>query len=292
MTYLSTETRVAQQYEAMHRERPAFVPVTLADALSIMNSGFDTEAERQGYISDLVRWLGGLPDKVDDAAVIADVEENGGTMAAAAITWAVLQWAAQGDACFSYTREMAEQVSRKRGRGLSAGQVRGLLNCMRAQGQRDARDLEALINGAEAFTDASPALTPAPVSSAPVSPAAGTGLDLSAVPSGLYAIPGGTTDLRVKIDNLTDDKGKWAGWVFVKDGNPYGMQARYGSQRPGQRYSGKIEEALRVIVADPTEAMREYGRITGSCGRCGRELTDETSKAMGIGPVCAGLMGL
>lgn len=42
------------------------------------------------------------------------------------------------------------------------------------------------------------------------------------------------------------------------------------------------------IAVDPEAASRAYGREIGSCGRCGRRLTDEESRAAGIGPVCAG----
>lgn len=35
-------------------------------------------------------------------------------------------------------------------------------------------------------------------------------------------------------------------------------------------------------------AMVRYGHELGVCGRCGRTLTDEASRAAGIGPVCAG----
>jgi hypothetical protein len=33
-------------------------------------------------------------------------------------------------------------------------------------------------------------------------------------------------------------------------------------------------------------ARRAYGQLIGCCGRCGRTLTDETSRAFGIGPDC------
>lgn len=110
-------------------------------------------------------------------------------------------------------------------------------------------------------------------------------LDLSHVPSGLYAVPGGDTRLKVQIDNVR--KGKWDGWVFVKDAAVYGEGRRYGSQKPGQYYKGQITEALRVIAADPMEAAAAYGRLTSHCGRCGRALEDETSVARGLGPDCA-----
>jgi hypothetical protein len=34
------------------------------------------------------------------------------------------------------------------------------------------------------------------------------------------------------------------------------------------------------------EAAARYGRELGQCGLCGRDLTDEASRAAGIGPVC------
>ena len=110
-------------------------------------------------------------------------------------------------------------------------------------------------------------------------------VDLSGMVSGYYAVPGGETRLKVKIDVVT--KGKWAGWVFVKDGAEYGGKKRYGSQRPNQQYRGDIIDELRAIAADPMAAMAAYGHLVGRCGMCGRKLEDEKSIARGIGPVCA-----
>jgi len=52
-------------------------------------------------------------------------------------------------------------------------------------------------------------------------------------------------------------------------------------------YNGKPNEALETIKADPKEGAALYGRLIGACGRCGLALTDETSRALGLGPVCA-----
>lgn len=111
------------------------------------------------------------------------------------------------------------------------------------------------------------------------------GLDLSSIPAGVYAIPGGDTRLRVRIDKPTE--GTYAGWIFVKDGSEYGQERKYGKQRPGGKYVGDIIDALRVILADPRAASAEYGRITSKCGLCGRTLEDVDSVARGIGPHCA-----
>lgn len=45
-------------------------------------------------------------------------------------------------------------------------------------------------------------------------------------------------------------------------------------------------EIAELIKVDPMGAMRRYGHEIGRCGRCGRTLTDEDSRANGIGPIC------
>lgn len=42
----------------------------------------------------------------------------------------------------------------------------------------------------------------------------------------------------------------------------------------------------RKIAADPTAAMLRYGTELGACGHCGRTLTNDESRALGIGPKC------
>lgn len=42
---------------------------------------------------------------------------------------------------------------------------------------------------------------------------------------------------------------------------------------------------LKAIIADPDAGPR-FGREIGRCYVCGRTLTDETSRSLGIGPVC------
>lgn len=95
------------------------------------------------------------------------------------------------------------------------------------------------------------------------------------------------TRLKVQVDVVAQDaRSKWAGWVFVKDAAEYGAGKRYGRQRPGERYDGQVDDFLTRVVADPETAARAYGKITGRCSRCNAKLEDETSVALGIGPVC------
>lgn len=112
-------------------------------------------------------------------------------------------------------------------------------------------------------------------------------LDLSELHKGFYAVPDGDTRLKVAI-RRPGKKSKWHGFIFVDDGAEYGSRKTYGRQAPDSLYSGDIREALATILEDPKAAMIAYGKLTGTCGVCGRHLEDEESVAAGIGPICAG----
>ena len=78
-------------------------------------------------------------------------------------------------------------------------------------------------------------------------------------------------------------------------------------ERGGAAYVGKIvngrfearreaePDTLKLLVRiakNPLKAAVEYGRSTGICCCCGRELTDPVSVENGIGPICQGKWGL
>lgn len=50
--------------------------------------------------------------------------------------------------------------------------------------------------------------------------------------------------------------------------------------------------AARALLAEfegaPLAAAMRYGKLSGRCCSCGRELTDPESIDAGIGPICAG----
>lgn len=115
---------------------------------------------------------------------------------------------------------------------------------------------------------------PAVVETAPVAPVAPD------VKAGHYALPSsGSNDLVFyRVDRPTE--GRWAGRTFVKmvvGGKP-------DSNVPRNAVAG----ILARIAADPDAGPR-YGREIGRCCVCNRTLTDEPSRAAGIGPVCAAL---
>ena len=100
------------------------------------------------------------------------------------------------------------------------------------------------------------------------------------VASGHYAL---TVEGVVKFYRVnTPTEGKWAGYTFVD------AQASDDYHKVGREASARI---LAEIAVDPQAAMKLYGHSLGKCGHCNRTLTDETSRANGIGPICARKMG-
>lgn len=106
-------------------------------------------------------------------------------------------------------------------------------------------------------------------------------LTTPAVTAGRYALDfgpdhEGVNQIRFyRVDAPT--QGRWAGRVFVK---------RYESDETVRISRGEEADVLRRITADPEAAMARYGQEIGRCGRCGRTLTNDESRALGIGPEC------
>ena len=46
------------------------------------------------------------------------------------------------------------------------------------------------------------------------------------------------------------------------------------------------------IAKDVTGSLKLYGQKIGRCGHCSKQLTDETSREFGIGPVCRKALGI
>lgn len=97
------------------------------------------------------------------------------------------------------------------------------------------------------------------------------------IPEGLYAV-------EVDIDGLIFVKvehgsGKWDGYTFIR------RQVGSDFVRVSRRTADAAQAAIRK--AGFKESSIRYGLELGHCGRCGRELTNEDSRAAGIGPHCA-----
>src|SRR5262245_19946812 len=97
--------------------------------------------------------------------------------------------------------------------------------------------------------------------------------DLPDVPTGRYAVPkddGTLMFYSVKTGKYT---------IFV---DVWASDTRYPVKNHTER-----ARILKAIKADPDSGPR-FGREIGRCYVCGRTLTDETSRSLGIGPVCRG----
>lgn len=103
------------------------------------------------------------------------------------------------------------------------------------------------------------------------------------IPEGRYAIDGddGHT-VFVKVDRPTE--GKWAGYTFVK------VQVSDDYQRVSRAVQATL--LAKIDAAGVVNALQRYGLELGSCGHCGRTLTDEVSRELGIGPRCRAKLGL
>lgn len=102
-------------------------------------------------------------------------------------------------------------------------------------------------------------------------------------PAGHYAL---FNKVGHKIYFFEIDKpktGKWAGFTFVKQ---MSGDNRIAIKDPEAKFY-----ILRAIQNDPVYAATLYGHELGCCALCGRTLTDEDSRALGIGPVCVKKLG-
>ena len=83
--------------------------------------------------------------------------------------------------------------------------------------------------------------------------------------------------------------GKNAGAIYVTDtqNDEYLGKVSGGRFLAVKACSGAQEIEILAVLADPKEAAVAFGRRTGRCSCCGRELTNHASIDLGIGPICA-----
>lgn len=95
-------------------------------------------------------------------------------------------------------------------------------------------------------------------------------MELHGLPEGRYAVPTEPgAENKLAFYNVTE-RG-----VFIQLGSAL------------HAIPEAVEQAvIAKILLDPAEAARTYGREIGRCGVCGLKLTNDVSRAYGIGPVC------
>jgi hypothetical protein len=109
--------------------------------------------------------------------------------------------------------------------------------------------------------------------------------------------------LRLQLDDkpvvitVAGSKSAHTGSLTVTDGRKYptnifyGRVAKDGCWTLGSGVTSDTAVSLLVLLQrlakDPAKVAAEYGKLTGHCAFCLGELSDERSKAVGYGPVCA-----
>jgi hypothetical protein len=95
--------------------------------------------------------------------------------------------------------------------------------------------------------------------------------------------------------SLAGAQSRYPGSVTVTDGGGYQRSVFYGRiQRDGSTSidDPEVLEFLRDFATDPQAKAAEYGKRSGSCCFCARDLKDARSMAVGYGPSCASRYGL
>lgn len=88
------------------------------------------------------------------------------------------------------------------------------------------------------------------------------------------------------------------GSLYVTDGGSYGHSKYFGKISPqGEFMAGasadpSIATLLGELSADPKGVAAKYGKMTGRCCFCSKQLTDPQSVKAGFGPTCAANYGL
>jgi hypothetical protein len=99
------------------------------------------------------------------------------------------------------------------------------------------------------------------------------------IPAGYYATDSLTGAQDTDFWFVQDGKGKWAGRTFV---------SRVIGGRSPQRIAYRTQSLAMQAIHDAgvQHSAFRFGQELGRCYRCGRHLTDETSRALSIGPDC------
>lgn len=105
----------------------------------------------------------------------------------------------------------------------------------------------------------------------------------------------GHTFFRVRKTKDGNWKGWYSIWWIYGEVERRIARQRAGSDKleflpdiavPGQSYEYRFGDKLYLALDNWVEAMKLYGQKIGRCGHCGLRLTDEVSRAYGIGPIC------
>jgi hypothetical protein len=130
------------------------------------------------------------------------------------------------------------------------------------------------------------------------------GIDISGLPDGRYALPDRSGDndyifIMVKRIRRTFRRDRRyvfgkviTGGEIVEQGTievklwSSDSKELVGEQRPGDCYRGDLEDDLILCMSAPEPFAVLFGKLSGHCCVCGKTLTDEASRAIGMGIEC------
>lgn len=105
------------------------------------------------------------------------------------------------------------------------------------------------------------------------------------MPEGRYALQDNEGEWSFfQVDKPTE--GRWAGYTFIKQ--LIGAPGKYRKEPVAISVRSAI---MNRIERDHKQAMLDYGKQSRVCGRCASPLTDTTSRALGMGPICRSKTG-
>lgn len=178
------------------------------------------------------------------------------------------KWIDQNAGRFEFATAMAEALV-KWG-GLTEGQLGGVRKCIQRNEERNAqRQAESVARAAAAPT---------------VSIAAIETAFQSALGNGIKRPKMRLAGFKLSLAPAT---GANAGAVYIKVGDEYLGKVKDGRFFRSYTCTTETEAEIVEVCSDPMNAAIAYGRRTGSCAICARELTKGESIERGIGPICA-----
>ncbi len=119
----------------------------------------------------------------------------------------------------------------------------------------------------------------------------------------MASAPGRYPKIRMNTDNgklvisRAGANARFPGSLNLTDGRPFGDNEWYGRIVTGIFQTSKkcaswVVAIVQGLESDPEGTAANYGRLSGNCCFCGRDLEDERSTSVGYGPVCADKWGL
>jgi hypothetical protein len=104
--------------------------------------------------------------------------------------------------------------------------------------------------------------------------------------------------LRFSGINVKPNRDLSALWVTSQietEMGQYGQQAQYLGKVTRNQLDSRLPDDVKSVIMDaaddPLNAAIRYGKVSGECSCCGRELTRKDSIERGIGPICAEKFG-